>query len=79
VAAVLEKNHPAMTALHEQFRPKFQALREATRTEIRLLLNPAQQKKFDDLSAKWEQRWGGRFHGSISSRDAGQDKMKEKP
>jgi Spy/CpxP family protein refolding chaperone len=65
VAAVLEKNHPAMTALHEQFRPKFQALREATRTEIRQLLTPSQQKKFDELSAKWDKRWAGRFPGHL--------------
>ncbi|MFA7001875.1 MAG: hypothetical protein WC352_07005 [Candidatus Omnitrophota bacterium] len=63
IGEILDRRHPAMTALHEEFRPRFQELREATRTEIRTVLEPKQQTKFDELSAEWEKRWAGRFPG----------------
>jgi Spy/CpxP family protein refolding chaperone len=56
VQAILEAKHPQMMALHEEMRPKFEALRNTTHEEIRKVLNPEQQVKFDAFSKKHEER-----------------------
>ena len=57
VAAIFDARHPQMMALHAEIRPKFEALRSSTQTEIRGILTPDQQKKFDELNARMEERW----------------------
>lgn len=54
VAVIFESKHSEMKALQTEMRPKFEALRDATQTEIRKLLNPDQQKKFDEINARME-------------------------
>ena len=61
VEAILDRKHPEMLALQAEFQPKFQALRQATQKEIHVLLTPKQQKKFDELNAKWEARRAKKF------------------
>ena len=56
VSAIFEKTHTQMEALHAQVKPQFEALRSETQAQIRVLLTPAQQKKFDVMNAKWEER-----------------------
>ena len=65
VGAIFEKNRPQMMALQAEMRPKFEALRNLTHEEIRKILTPEQQKKFDVMSARFEKRFkdhrGGPF------------------
>jgi len=59
---IFETRRPQMLALRDEIRPKFEALRDSTRAEIRKILNPEQQVKFEELSKKWDEkkkrRWG---------------------
>ena len=54
VAAIFEAKRPQMMALHEEMRPKFEALRNATQAEIRKLLTPEQQGRADKMEAEME-------------------------
>ena len=56
VADIFEAKRPQILALQAEVRPKFEALRDSTQAEIRKLLNPDQQKKFDEINAKMEEK-----------------------
>ena len=56
VAAILEAKRLKIDALRADIRPKFEEIRALTSAEIRALLTPAQQKKFDVMQAEWETR-----------------------
>ncbi len=57
VAEIFDAKHPKMLALQTEMKPRFEALRNETQVEIRKILNPDQQKKFDEMNAKMEERW----------------------
>lgn len=57
VAAILEEKRQKIDGLRSQFQPQFESVRNSTRDEIRKILNPDQQKKFDVLDAKMRARW----------------------
>ncbi len=61
VAAILEAKRKKVDALRAEIKPRFEEIRTSTSGEIRQLLNPDQQKKFDQLEAKWSIR-RKRFH-----------------
>ena len=50
----LEPRHAKVMALHGEMSAKFEAMLMETRGETRKLLNAGQQKKFDELSARWD-------------------------
>ena len=52
--ALLEAQHAKVMALHGEMSAKFEAMLMETRGETRKLLNAGQQKKFDELSARWD-------------------------
>ena len=56
VKDILDKSRDQMTQLRTQTRPQFMAIREQTESQIRAILNPEQQKKFDEMSKKKEER-----------------------
>lgn len=56
VEAIFDGHHPKMMALHEEMRPKFEVLKKEVHAEIRTVLDPEQQKKFEVFSAKMEER-----------------------
>jgi len=57
VAAIFDAKHPQMVALQDEMKPKFEALQSSAQTEIRKILDPGQQIKFDALNTKMEARW----------------------
>ena len=56
VAAILEAKRKKIDALRAEMRPQFEELRTSTSTEIRRLLTPEQQKRFDVMEAKLDAR-----------------------
>lgn len=56
VGAIFDAKYPQMEALQAEVRPKFKALRDETQAEIRRILNPDQQKKLDEMTARREER-----------------------
>lgn len=54
VESILESKHQQAKAIFEESRPKLQALKKSTDTEIRAILTPDQQAKFDKLAAEKE-------------------------
>ncbi len=56
VSAIFDAKHPKMMALHDEVRPKFEALRGEAETEIREILTPEQQKKFEEMNARMEKK-----------------------
>ena len=58
LARILEQKRGKIDALRREIRPKFEEIRKTTRVEIRQILTPEQQTKFDKMSAEWEERAG---------------------
>lgn len=63
VEALLKAKHEKMKALHDEVRPRAEELRRSTRAEIRKLLRPEQQEKFDKLEAERDARHARRRKG----------------
>ena len=61
MAAIFEAKRSRIEALMAEGRPKFDAVREETRAEIRKILTPEQIAKFETLEAKMEKRFKKRF------------------
>jgi Spy/CpxP family protein refolding chaperone len=57
ISAIMEAKHSEMEALHSEMRPRFEALRNSSEAEIRQILNPEQQKKYDILCRRMKDRW----------------------
>lgn len=55
VAQLLKLELPKADALRKEGDGKFQALRDSFRSQLRPLLNPDQLKKFNEMTAKWDQ------------------------
>ena len=56
VEKILAANLPKFKELKESVRPKFSAVRSALQAEIRAVLKPEQQAKFDKLVGEFENR-----------------------
>ena len=54
VSAIFEKQREKLEALHNEIFPKFDSVREDTRKQIRDVLNPEQQTKFDAIHKRME-------------------------
>ena len=52
VAAILQANRQKMDALITPMKSHFEALRDSTQTQIRAVLSPKQQEKFDAICAR---------------------------
>ena len=61
VAAILEAKRQKMDALRAEIKPRFEEIRISTSGEIRQLLNPDQQPRFDAMETEWAAR-KKRFH-----------------
>lgn len=61
VAGVLETKRTKIDALLAEMRPKFDKIRQETKTEISGFLNDDQRKKYEELDAKMEQRFKRKF------------------
>ncbi len=57
IGAVLRSSRDDMDKLMSEFRPKFEAIRTATGTEIRKKLTPEQQVKFDKMHERHERQF----------------------
>jgi len=60
VAALLKDHSPKMEALRNKTHDDFKAQREAFNLKLRPLLNPDQQKKLDEMTARWNKRESGK-------------------
>lgn len=56
VETILTKARRQVTSLQLEVRPRFQEVRDATRTEIRQVLTPDQRQRFDRIQTRWESR-----------------------
>ena len=56
VSSVLERQKPKIEALRAECRPRMEAVRNETSSEIRKVLSPEQQAKFDIMQQKWQAR-----------------------
>jgi Spy/CpxP family protein refolding chaperone len=57
IAAIFASTRPEMDALISDVRPRFEAIRNAAAAQIRQLLTPDQQTKFDQSRKRREDRW----------------------
>ena len=56
VNTIFETKKAKMKALREEMRPRFELIRLETQRDLRRLLTPAQQKRFDRMEAEWQAR-----------------------
>ena len=56
VATILEAKRQKIDALRAEIRPRFEEIRTSTSGEIRQLLSPNQQQRFDVMEAEWATR-----------------------
>src|SRR5689334_17524836 len=61
VGQILNTKRTKIDAIFVQMRPQFEAVRQETSDEIKKVLNPDQQKKYEALDAEMEQRFKERF------------------
>ena len=60
IEGVLTARRPRLDALQQEVRAKFDAEQEGLRNEIRALLTPPQQQKFDEREKELRGRFGRR-------------------
>ena len=65
VSKIFDAKHPQMVALQAEMKPKFEALRNSTQVEIRKVLNPDQQAKFDEMNSEKEKHWKDHDRGGF--------------
>lgn len=58
---ILESKREEMRLLHQELRPRIHGLHKDARLELRAILNPEQQRKFDKVHRKMEARRKRRF------------------
>jgi len=58
LTVILENKREKLHDLNREIRPRFQEIRESTREEIRKILTPEQQKKFESMRAERRGRLG---------------------
>jgi Spy/CpxP family protein refolding chaperone len=58
VDAILQQSHERLDKIFEQDRPEIEAVRQDTYQQIRKLLTPDQQVRFDKFHAKMKERTG---------------------
>ena len=64
VSQIIDASSKKFDDLRAQARPQFDALRQQTDAQIRQVLRPDQEQKFDDVIRRWRQNMpGGRGHG----------------
>jgi Spy/CpxP family protein refolding chaperone len=64
VTQIIEASSKKFDDLRAQTRPQFDALRQQTDAQIRQVLRPDQERKFDDVIRRWRQSMpGGRGRG----------------
>jgi Spy/CpxP family protein refolding chaperone len=61
VDAIFQAGRQQMDQIYAEIRPRLEALRDSTSVQIRQLLTPEQQLKFDKLEAKRRQHFEERF------------------
>ena len=61
IDAIFEDGHRKINAIFEQNKAPLEAVRVSTREQIRVLLDPDQQVKFDKMDAKMAARFKKRF------------------
>ena len=59
VSAILEAQRDAIRSLDAEMRPRFQEIRRSIRGEIRKILTPEQQEKFEEMERKMERKRRG--------------------
>ena len=56
ISSILERQRGDIDAIWREVRPRFDSLRSNVRSEMRVLLNPDQQVRFDEISRQNDQR-----------------------
>jgi Spy/CpxP family protein refolding chaperone len=57
ISAILQEARVKIEALRAQTRPRFEEIRSATETQIRGLLTPEQQEKFEQMNVRMKARF----------------------
>jgi len=57
MSRILDAKRDQIAALRNEIHLKFEEVRNSSKEEIRKVLTPGQQEKFDKLEAKWESAW----------------------
>jgi Spy/CpxP family protein refolding chaperone len=57
MSRILDAKRDQISALRNEIHLKFEEVRNSSKEEIRKILTPEQQEKFDKLEAKWESVW----------------------
>jgi len=56
IEKIFDDNAPALEAVRVETNAKLKIVRDTTSAQIRLLLTPDQQQKYDSLRAEWEKK-----------------------
>lgn len=56
VGTILDNKRKKIELMRAEAKPRFEELRATTRAEIRKVLTPEQQEKFDVMQSRWESR-----------------------
>jgi len=56
IRATLDESGARLAALHDETEAKLKEIRMADRAEIRKVLDQDQQKRFDEMAARWDAR-----------------------
>jgi hypothetical protein len=67
VGGVLEQGRAKMNAVFADMRPRLEQVRKETDDEIRVFLNPEQQRKFEKMNEERAKRFDKRFPSSHHS------------
>ena len=61
VDKILSNKRSRVSALFDEMKPRFETIRKETSDDIKKILHPDQQQKYEALDAEMEARFKGRF------------------
>jgi Spy/CpxP family protein refolding chaperone len=78
ISSIFEEGRKKIEEMQSEMRPKFEEMRAETNAKIRAILDPGQQKKFDEMEADWGKRMK-QFHGRHPARFGSEEKVSTPP
>jgi Spy/CpxP family protein refolding chaperone len=71
IREILEESRPVTDSVLRSSLPRLRAIRDSVRLEVRAVLTPEQQERFDEMERRWGDRGPGEWGGPMGPGERG--------